>query len=358
MLIGIDCRMIGSRFTGIGHYIENLIDNIAKQDKLNDYILYLNDPEYSEIKLPNSKFKKILVNSPIYSLKEQLIFPFHIYKSNPDLVHFPHFNAPILYVKKNIVTIHDVTLNTFAKSLVKKLAYNLSFFINCIKAKKIICVSNFSKQELNKQVPFTKNKSEVIYEGCIFNDKADPEHKKNAVPHIFYAGNWKAHKNVENLILAFEILKSQYKYQGQLKLTGTVSQDHLKPLELIEKSKYKKDIIQLGKINTQQLATNFQTAQVYVQPSFVEGFGLPVLEAFHYQTPVACSQTGSLPEVAGKAALYFNPHDPAEMAHQINTLLTSPKKAESLVKMGNDRLSLFSFGKMTKETIKVYQDVL
>ena len=101
MKIGIDCRMIGSRFTGIGHYIENLIHELSIIDNQNKYVLFMNQPEFDEFKVPNKRFKKVLTNAPIYSIKEQIQFTWTLYKEKLNLVHFPHFNAPILYVKKN-----------------------------------------------------------------------------------------------------------------------------------------------------------------------------------------------------------------------------------------------------------------
>ena len=355
MKIGIDCRMIGSNFTGIGHYIENLVKELSQIDSENEYILFMNSPEYENFKTKKSNFKKVLVNTKIYSLAEQLNFAVELYKNKLDLVHFPHFNAPILYFKKNIVTIHDVTLNTHAKNKIKKIAYKLSFYINCLKAKKIICVSNFTKKELEKQIKTAAKKTETIYEGCFFEQRVKQD--QNQKPYIFYAGNWKSHKNIENLILAFEILKSQCKYKGQLKLTGSVSPDHPKPGELIEKSKYKKDIIVNGRVEKQALAKLFANADVYVQPSLVEGFGLPVLEAFYHNTKVACSKTGSLPEVGGKAAIYFNPKDPQDMAHKIDLVLSKKLDTKQIEAEMKKQLKFFNFTKMATETLKIYNHV-
>jgi glycosyltransferase involved in cell wall biosynthesis len=353
MKIGIDCRMIGSRFTGIGHYIENLIHELSIIDNQSQYHLFMNQPEFNEFQVPNKRFKKILVNCKIYSLQEQIDFAWSLYRHNLDLVHFPHFNAPILYIKKNIITIHDVTLDTHAKNKLKKLAYKISFYINSTKAKKIICVSKFSKKELNKQVRFTKNKSQVVYEGCTFKEASEGK-KDNSKNYIFYAGNWKSHKNIEGLITAFEILKSQYKYKGKLLLTGGVSKDHPRPQEMIERSKYKKDISVLGRVSHTKLQHLFKNAKVYVQPSFVEGFGLPVLEAFYNNTPVVCSNTGSLPEVGGKAATYFNPKDTADMAYKINKALrTKTHNTDNMQK----QLAKFSFRNMAKRTLKLYKNV-
>ncbi len=352
MRIGIDCRMIGSRFTGIGHYIENLIHELSIIDNQSEYVLFMNKPEFDEFELPNKRFRKVLANAPIYSAKEQLNFTWTLYKENLNLVHFPHFNAPILYLRKNIVTIHDVTLDSHAKNKLKKIAYKLSFFVNCTKAKKIVCVSEFSKKELNKKVIATKKKSEVIYEGCTFKQSLKPKDKKQN--YIFYAGNWKAHKNIEGLITAFEILKSQYNYKGNLVLTGSVAKDHPKPQKMIDNSKYRQNIKILGRVSHSKLQELFRNARAYIQPSFVEGFGLPVLEAFYNQTPVVCSNTGSLPEVGGKVATYFNPKDPAEIAFKIDKVLQT--KNENFEKM-QKQLEKFSFRNMAKKTLKLYKNV-
>ena len=173
--------------------------------------------------------------------------------------------------------------------------------------------------------------------------------------YIFYAGNWKKHKNIENLVLAFEILKNHYQYKGKLILTGLPSPDNPKPLETIQKSKYENQIILAKKLTSQQLAQHYNQCQCYVQPSLAEGFGLPILEAFYYNKPVVCSRAGSLPEIAQKAASYFNPLDPQDIALQINNRLKNTDKNSNMLKLGSTRLKDFSFQTMAKKTYQIYK---
>jgi len=358
MKIGIDCRMYGSDFTGIGNYIQELVGQLALINTEFKFILYFNEPEYSKFQLPNKNFQKILVNCPIYSLKEQIKFAVILYQTSPNLMHFPHFNAPIFYFKKNIVTIHDLTLNRFATSKIKKFAYNLSIVINVLKAKQIICVSDFSKNHLNKTFKIISKKVQTVHLGCLFKDKQPKLNPDLPKQYIFYAGNWKKHKNIENLVLAFEILKNHYQYKGKLILTGLPSPDNPKPLETIQKSKYKEQIVLAKKLSQQQLAQHYNQCQCYVQPSLAEGFGLPILEAFYYNKPVVCSRAGALPEIAQKAARYFNPLDPQDIALQIHNRLKNTDKNSNMLKLGRSRLKDFSFQTMAKKTYQIYKSCL
>ena len=95
MRIVIDARMYGLEHAGIGRYISCLIDEIAQLDKKNDYFILLRKKYYQKLHLKNNRFKKILVNYPHYSFREQLLLPLQLIKLRPDLVHFPHFNVPI-----------------------------------------------------------------------------------------------------------------------------------------------------------------------------------------------------------------------------------------------------------------------
>src|SRR3989338_6974632 len=105
--IGIDCRLWGSKNAGIGRYTENLVRNLAQVDSINQYVLYCKKEE--EASLPKRPgWKTIIVNSPLYTLREQLSLPGILNKENLDLMHFPHFNVPILYKGKFIITIHDL----------------------------------------------------------------------------------------------------------------------------------------------------------------------------------------------------------------------------------------------------------
>lgn len=354
MKIGIDCRMIGNRFTGIGIYLENLIKNLNQIDSQNSYVLFVNQDNQINFQL-NSNFKIKTINCPIYSIKEQILLPFYLYKERCDLMHFPHFNAPLLYLKQNIVTIHDLTLHMFpGKKYSKfhhKLAYLLCFIGNCIKAKKIICVSQNTLNDLIHKYPFLKNKTQKILLGSNFPEIQIPKEKKN---YLLHYGNWKSHKNIETLIKAFDILIQDYKFTGKLILTGKPNQENPAPIQAIQKSPNQDKILKVGHVSDQQLQTLIQEAALVVIPSLYEGFGLQIIESLSNKTNVIASNTSSLPEVGQKACLYFDPNDPQELSLRANQILKDPKKSQKLLDEFQKIKDQFSYAKMTKKTLAIY----
>lgn len=358
MKIGIDCRMIGNKFTGIGIYLENLIKNLNDLDTKNNYVLFQNKNNQINLKL-NKNFKIKTIDCPIYSLKEQLIFPIHLYSENCDLVHFPHFNAPLLYFKKNILTIHDLTLHMFPgkkySKLHHKIAYLLSFIGNCIKSNKIICVSQNTLNDLVNKYKFLKNKSSKILLGSNFKQISKAKEKKD---YILYYGNWKSHKNIETLIKGFEILKKDYNFQGSLYLTGKPSQEHPLPGKLIQNSKYKNQITKLGHLTDQELLKTIQEAKLVVIPSYYEGFGLQIIESLSNKTNVIASNTSSLPEVGKDACLYFNPNDPQELSLKAHQIISDEKKAKKLIQNFEKHKKNFCYKKMSEKTLEIYQDTI
>jgi glycosyltransferase involved in cell wall biosynthesis len=345
--IAIDCRMFSSKFTGIGKYTQELITNISKQDTKNTYYLLFNTEEFNNFKLPGKNFHKLEVNCPIYSLKEQFKLALVLYQLNVDLVHFTHFNASVFYLKKQILTIHDLTQQFYKNETnpIKYLLYKIVLMFNLLKAKQIITVSNSTKKDLNTEYKFTTKKSQTIYLGVDehFNQNITDQLKLPG-NYILYTGNRKKHKNLQNLFKAFSILQNEYKYEGSLIITGT-----LDPTLKI------KDLIQIGFVPDENLPELYKKATVYVFPSFIEGFGIPILEAFACQTPTAVSNTGSLPEIGQDAVLTFNPNDPQDIAHKIYTIISNEPTKQKLIAKGNERLKEFSFQKMATQTLKLYK---
>jgi len=175
MKIGIDARFFGPEYKGIGRYTQKLITHLQKIDNKNEYYIFLQKKQFKKIKFKNNNFHKVLANYKIYSLKEQLILPFLLYKYQLDLVHFLNFNIPILYFKKFIVTIHDLITHKKKKNssklpfilfYFKKIAYK--FIINwaIIFSKKIITVSKYTKEKIINKFKINPKKVIVIYESC------------------------------------------------------------------------------------------------------------------------------------------------------------------------------------------------
>ncbi|MCK5084588.1 MAG: glycosyltransferase family 4 protein [Candidatus Pacebacteria bacterium] len=369
--IGIDARMHGYAQTGIGNYIRHLLQCIFETDKKNEYVIFLMPEEYDKFNLPNKRIKKIKVSSKWYGWKEQLLFPFQLYKENLDLMHFTHFNSPILYFKRSIVTIHDITPYFFPghkmRSIIRKIGFKTVFFSSVKKASKVIAVSENTKNDIANYFKIRKDKINVIYEGTdsqfrVINDDqkiADIKKRYNITkPFIFYTGVWRNHKNLVGLIKAFGILKNKYKLDYQLVLGGKEDPYYPEVRETWEKLRLENEIIRTGFIDQEDLPLFYNAAEVFVIPSFYEGFGLIGLEAFACETPVISSNTTSLPEVLGNAAMYFNPKNTEEMAERIKLVLTDKKLYNELKEKGFKQIEKYSWKKMGRETMDVYREIL
>lgn len=367
MRIGIDARFYSGSFTGIGRYVYELIDNILKLDRHNQYVLFFNNPEFEKFTLPRKGVEKILANSPHYSLKEQWHFWYLLEKANLDLMHFTHFNAPILYRHPSIVTIHDLTLNLHPgkkmTGIMHRFAYTLTIQSIINRSKRVIAPSEHTRQDIVKHFNIESDKVAVIHEGVnssfhkisdenIVNDFL----KKSGLvkPYILYTGVWRSHKNLVNLIKAFSILKHTHHFPGRLVITGKDDPWYPEVKQTVRDENLEGEVRFTGLIPDEDLVLLYNGAEIFVLPSFYEGFGLPALEAFACGVPACVSHTSSLPEICADAAEYFNPNDPNDIASKIAMVYNDPAKKADLISRGFKRIKDFSWEEMAKKTLQIY----
>ena len=367
--IVIDGRMYQQ--SGIGRYIRNLINQLQRLDKDNEYFILLLDKNF-EPDMYQSNFKKVLANFGWYGISEQFTLPKLLKEIKPNLVHFPHFNVPIFYKDKFVVTIHDLihqhfqmkraTTNDPVTYQIKQFGYDLVFKNAINKSVKILVPSKFVKDQLVKGWKVDNKKIVITHEAVddkIFTiaNKMSQERidgvmeKFNIrVPYIFYVGNAHPHKNVEGLIQAFLKLKERYPKLA-LVLSG---QDHYFWQRI--KREYQYDgIIYTGYVSDEMLVALYKNASCFVMPSFEEGFGIPLLEAMACGCPVVSSNAGALGEVGGTACIYFDPAKPDDMGDQIDRVLNNVDLRNELIRKGQKRYKQFSWEKLTKQTLEVYK---
>jgi len=371
MKIGIDARMYGYAQTGIGNYIRHLLKNILEVDKENKYVVFLLPSEFDSFNVPGEKVKKVKVRSKWYSFSEQFLLPIELYREKLDLMHFTHFNSPILYFKKSVVTIHDVIPHFFPgrkmKSAARKAAFKAVFSSSIAKASKIITVSQNTKTDIVRYFRADNNKIIVIYLGVDNQFRKQRDKKVLSLlrekyninkPFIFYTGVWRNHKNLAGLIRAYHILKNKYKLNCNLVFGGKEDLHYQEARKLWENLKLEKDIVRVGFIDQKELPIFYNSAEVFVIPSFYEGFGLVGLEAMACGTPVVSSNKASLPEILGDCALYFDPENPEEMAEKINMVLSNKVLRNELAKKGLEQAKEYNWKKMARETLEVYKSLL
>ena len=371
MRIGIDARMYGKKISGLGTYTENLIKNILKIDQENEYFLFLLEPNFSQFQTSSNKVHKIKANSKWYSYSEQTKFLNLLNKCKLDLMHFPHFNAPIFYNRPRITTIHDLTPKFFPGHKQKlwwhKKAYELTIKTSLKKSRKIIADSVSTKEAIIKYFNVPAEKIAVVYLGIepdfkIIDNYAKIKELKDKYkitkPFIFFISAWRSHKNFEGLIKAFEILKKQSDFDFQLVLGGEEDPYYPNIRKTINNSEFKDDIITPGFIPSEGLPIFYNAAEIFVIPSFYEGFGLIGLEAMACGLPVISSNKTSLPEILGEAALYFDPYNIGEMAQTIKKVLTSPELKNQMRQKGLEQIKKYSWQDCAQKTLEIYNHIL
>lgn len=372
MKIGIDARFFSSQFTGIGRYTYELIKHMAALDTRHQFVVFMNNPQFADFTPPNERWTKVLADTQHYSIKEQTHYARILNKADVDLIHFTHFNAPLLYRKPSIVTIHDLTLTLYPgakmRSPLRRFAYQQTINSIAHRSKQIIAVSHKTKDDIVHFLRVSPHKISVIYEAASENFIVLPKEYasqkisdcKNQYAitgdYLLYTGVWRSHKNLINLLRAFSLLKNKYAFAGQLVITGKEDPYYPEVRATVASLQLTNAVRFTGLVSEENLVTLFNGALAYVLPSLYEGFGLPILEAFACGIPVACSWSSCLPEIAGEGnALLFDPHDPTDIAKKLSLLVASSELRSTLRERGLIRNKDFSWAKMARETLQLYE---
>ncbi len=371
MRILIDMRIYGPEPGGPGRYNQKLLENLIKIDKHNQYILLFKEKPNNLPHLPMN-FSIKTCNCHWYSWKEQFILPFIIRKIKPDLVHFTHFNVPLFYNKKFIVTIHDLIMTKFPSRktstlnklffIIKRLAYKITIKHAVKKSQNIIAISQFTAQDIKKYFKLNEQEAQkikIVYNGVDFpvvenNIKANLPSK-----YILYVGNAYPHKNLYFLIKTFkEFIKSHPEYY--LVLVGNKNYFYEKVEDYAHRLfEYQKEkVIFAGFVPDNKLASYYEQAVAYVFPSLYEGFGLPPLEAMHFDTPVLSSNQSCLPEILGKAALYFDPKKQSDLLEKLEQIISDQNLRNKLKQLGQEQIKKYSWEKSTQTVLEIYENII
>lgn len=365
MRIGIDGRFWHSRHVGLSQHTKGIIKALTKVDKENQYLVFLRRQDLEEWDIKADNFQVEIIDIAHFTLSEQVILPIKLLGYKLDLMYFPNFNHPIFYPGKFITTVHDLAYLRFPgqrlKAPIFKWGYFLTLWMGSKRAHKILADTHLGKDEFVQKLGAHPEKVEVVPLGVDFtrlkkDKKKCLELKKKLqlqYPVILYLGGWRSHKNISTLLLAFGKIR-RTKTNIHLLLGGLPNKEIL---QLINNNPFKKDIIISGFIPELELADYFGVADLFVFPSLYEGFGLPILEAQYLSVPTVASQSSTLPEVGGKGALYFDPHNPQEMAVVVLKVLNDKKLQQQLIKEGKNNLKNFSWDNYAQKLHNIFKGV-
>jgi glycosyltransferase involved in cell wall biosynthesis len=381
----IDATPISPKPSGVGFYVASLIQalsilqsqedfqlGIAYQPGLKNWLrgegefpdylkLY---PELYFLPLPIRLSNLILDNFP-----SLLPFYFERHLDSPNIVHGTNYNVYPYKKSIKIMSLYDISFikyPQYTNSVVKTYARRVK---QCLQwTDLIISISESSKNDIIKYLHVPPAHIYVTpLASRYYPNYLSPEIREQlklsvkydfSKPYILFVSTIEPRKNIKTIISAYNFLKQKYKIEHQLVLIGQKGWHHQPIFAAIESSHWRSQIHHLDYLSDELVALFYSKAEAFVYPSYYEGFGLPVLEAMTLGAPVITSNTSSLPEVAGDAALFVNPDDPMDLVDAILQIISDSNLRHELIEKGHKRAKLFSWERTARETLKAYKSLV
>jgi len=365
MRFSVDAHAIGQHLTGNETYIRNLLNCFASIDQDADFIAYLSRrTPFSAV--PDRFHKRHVAVNPFVRLGLDLSR--QIRQDHPDLLHV-QYTAPLFCPVPVVVSVHDISYleypEYFTRFRAKQLQYTVRKTVQ--RAARVLTPSEFSKSSIVKAYG--------LDEGCVVvmpnavSSQFRPIARATAqrwvqsefgisAPFVLSVGDLQPRKNHLTLIRAFEeVLRSHPQLPQHLVIVGKDTWYSSAIRTAAQKSPVAERIHFTGFVSDEDLLRFYGACDVFVYPSFYEGFGLPILEAMACARAVACSNTTAMPEVADSAALLFDPHSLSEIVRAIRDLLLDSELRARMERLGSQRASIFSWETTARKTLEVYYDV-
>lgn len=364
MIIGINATYLAKKNkTGIENYASMLILKLLEQDKANTYRLF--SPIHIDRSLLPKHANYSLHISPFPRGWHRFRLPLSLLRHKVDLFFDPGYTIPPFISVPSIITIHDLAHKYFPQAYTASQISNLerTFKLAERKAAGLIFTSQNTQNDFFKFYPGAKAQSAVIYQGYNKNEFIPGKQRdilKLEVPYILFVGRLERRKNVVNLIRAYVKMRHvNPELKHKLVLVGKESfgWDEIKK-EIEINQKFGQDIIHIGYASASELPNLYACADLFVYPSLYEGFGIPILEAFASQTPVAAANTSSIPEVGGEAIYYFDPRSTDDIARVLAVAVKDKNGRKLKVAAGAKRLAEFSWEAYVTDFLSLAEKIL
>lgn len=386
MKIGIDARWILAQSSGISVYTTELIRALVRLDRENEYVLFFNSSDLSAKTFADSGLSDApnlscqIVPWGVFSPASQLLLPGVLRRSGIEVFHSPNYMIPFLAFPKRrpgsiraVVTIHDVIPLIFPhhaprsrKSRMFPL-YKKVMLESGARADIIVADSGAAVADVIKHLriePDRADRVRSIY--CGVSDRftpapsqadgqSSPSGSEDEPKTVLYVGRMDPYKNCVRLVEAFAAARKRCPFPLDLMIVGPEDERYPEAGNKADELGVR-DSVRWVYLSDRELVDAYRDAGVVVLPSLYEGFGLPVAEAMACGTPVVCSDRGSLPEVAGDAAIQVNPENTEELAAAITKVLMEPAVASELSKKGLLRAAGLTWERTARETLIAYRD--
>ena len=365
MRIGFDARTVPLR-GGIGTYSKNILQQFAEAGI--ETVVFCEDQAKNAIPLADS-FTLVSAHADPSAPGGRKAFRALVRESGVELLHVPSPFAPTPCSVPLVSTIHDIAPFLYPTALPTRmrLRYKRQFRRTVEEANRIITVSRITYSALGVYAGVDQTKARVIHNGVSGRFKPVTDAKalkaarsRHSLPdhYAFWVGDLRPEKNLPFLVQAWARLREQTKDVPMLVLAGRKRGEFRKVQDEVRKHGLESAVMFSGFIPDDDLPAVYSAASVFVFPSLYEGFGLPPLEAMACGTPCVVSNSSSLPEVTGTAALLFNPTSHEGFVDCMNKVLTQPDLMETLRQAGLRQASLFSWKTAAEETLQVYREAI
>lgn len=365
MRVGIDARLIYYHNAGIGQYISNLTQALARANQSDEFVVFQSRKDTAPVvHAPN--FRRQVLWTPSHFRFESWALSAELYWHSLDLLHSPDFIPPARLRTPCVITMHDLAFWLYPRFLTKESArYYGQVDRASRQSSHIIAVSQNTKQDAVRLLGVPDDKISVIYEAA--NEIYRPSDRAAAQRHvasrygvsgefILHVGTIEPRKNLPTLLQAYRRVRDAYKLEIGLIIAGGKGWLWDEVDTLTRQLGLTGKVLFPGNVPRDELVHLYNAARLFVFPSFYEGFGLPPLEAMACGTPVVVSNTSSLPEVVGDAGLLVDPNDAEAWAAEICRVAQDDKTWREMREKGLRRAGLFSWERAARETLDVYRN--
>jgi glycosyltransferase involved in cell wall biosynthesis len=361
---------------GVGTYIRNVVKTLARLDQETKYFLVGSPEKVAEYGPLPVNFHTVALVAPDDTLKGAIEFRAIVRRLGCDVAHIPHlFWIPRGLSCPYVVTVHDLLEHMYGAREGSNLRRRVHLQLTrraLRKAARVVAVSQFTKSEIEKILGVGEGRIEVVYnaidERFLHGHATESDRQLISqryqvnYPFILYAGAIRPHKNVVRTIEAFSTLRTELEKENQLRdlkliIIGDDLSGHPDLRRTVVRSGVQNDVRFLGFVPIEVLRIFYDVAKLFVFPSLYEGFGLPPLEAMAHGTPVVTSNTSSLPEVAGNAALLVNPENVFEIQRAMQKALLEPALRERMKQRGYEQAKRFSWTNSVERILEIYREV-
>jgi glycosyltransferase involved in cell wall biosynthesis len=366
MRFAIDAHTIGRHLTGNEVYVRNLLENYARLDRDSHFLAYVCS-EYAASEVPNRFEKRLVSVNPFLRLGFDLTR--RAISDKPDLLHV-QYTAPLYCPVPVVVSVHDVSYLERPEyfTTARRMQLQATVANTVRRAARVITVSEFSRQRILAAYDVNPENIAVIHNAVspdfrpISSSSAFTAVSQNfgvQYPYILTVGDLQPRKNQIGLIQAFsQLMLNQPQLPHHLVLVGKPTWFAPKVYEAARQSPFADRIHFTGFVNDEDLLHLYNAAELFVFPSFYEGFGLPILEAQACGCAVATSDTSAMPEVADSAALLFDPTDQDALIRAMRDMLLDNELRQRMKRLGLKNAARFSWEKAAQQTLDVYYSVV